>query len=165
MPPVAAALSISFWSTNDLRPGVWHGVLTPKKAILQLQMSLIGWALGRSLKLLQSIRTRFPANWTAQKEKDQEKKIMKSRPLKRVVCIYIYYSYIYVWEYYIYIYVYTRIYVYIYMDYMSLKNKYDMHTYMIYMAYIHGKIYMTYIFSTITNLKIDFFSLISCLPT
>jgi len=60
MPPVAAALSISFCSTNDLRPSVWHGVLTPKKAILQLQMSLIGCALRRSLKLLQSIRERFP---------------------------------------------------------------------------------------------------------
>lgn len=70
MPPVAAALSISFCSTNDLRPSVWHGVLTPKKAILQLQMSLIGCALRRSLKLLQSIRERFPTNWTAQKKKN-----------------------------------------------------------------------------------------------
>lgn len=70
MPPVAAALSISFCSTNDLRPSVWHGVLTPKKAILQLQMSLIGCALRRSLKLLQSIRERFPTNWTARKKKN-----------------------------------------------------------------------------------------------
>lgn len=70
MPPVAAALSISFCSTNDLRPSVWHGVLTPKKAILQLQMSLIGCALRRSLKLLQSIRERFPTNWTAQRKKN-----------------------------------------------------------------------------------------------
>ena len=89
MPPVAAALSISFWSTNDLRPSVWHGVLTPKKAILQLQMSLIGWALGRSLKLLQSIRERFPANWTAQKEKDHEES-RGAEPLERVIYIYIY---------------------------------------------------------------------------
>lgn len=71
MPPGTAALSISFCTTNDLRPSVWHGVLTPKKAILQLQMSLIGCALRRSLKLLQSIRERFPTNWTAQKEKNQ----------------------------------------------------------------------------------------------